>query len=106
MSTSETSRRSDALYRREMTSPYFRLGLTLLLAFAVPVACSPAPMPVSQSRNDPSSPFAPEGAPPASEPAATDGGTAVTYVCPMHPEVTSDTPGVCPKCNMKLVPKK
>ena len=30
----------------------------------------------------------------------------VTYVCPMHPEVTSATPGVCPKCNMKLVPKK
>jgi hypothetical protein len=27
-------------------------------------------------------------------------------VCPMHPEVTSTTPGVCPKCNMKLVPKK
>ena len=27
------------------------------------------------------------------------------YVCPMHPEVVSDTPGVCPKCNMKLDPK-
>ena len=24
------------------------------------------------------------------------------YVCPMHPEVTSDQPGLCPKCNMKL----
>jgi hypothetical protein len=30
----------------------------------------------------------------------------VTYVCPMHPDVTSSAPGVCPKCNMKLVPKK
>lgn len=28
------------------------------------------------------------------------------YVCPMHPEVTANAPGLCPKCNMKLVPKK
>ena len=26
------------------------------------------------------------------------------YSCPMHPEVTSDQPGKCPKCGMKLVP--
>src|SRR3954471_19419088 len=26
------------------------------------------------------------------------------YVCPMHPEVTSDTADRCPKCGMKLVP--
>lgn len=39
--------------------------------------------------------------------AAADGGSdAAVYVCPMHPEVTAKTPGVCPKCNMKLVPKK
>ncbi|MDO3645042.1 heavy metal-binding domain-containing protein [Mucilaginibacter sp. L3T2-6] len=25
------------------------------------------------------------------------------YVCTMHPSVTSDTPGVCPKCGMQLV---
>lgn len=25
------------------------------------------------------------------------------YTCPMHPDITSDKPGVCPKCNMKLV---
>lgn len=25
------------------------------------------------------------------------------YVCPMHPDVTSDKPGVCSKCNMNLV---
>jgi FtsP/CotA-like multicopper oxidase with cupredoxin domain len=31
------------------------------------------------------------------------GGT-VAYVCPMHPEVTNDEPGRCPKCGMKLVP--
>lgn len=28
-----------------------------------------------------------------------------TYYCTMHPEVTSDKPGLCPKCNMALVPK-
>ena len=26
-----------------------------------------------------------------------------TYVCPMHPEVTSHQPGSCPKCGMFLV---
>ena len=30
--------------------------------------------------------------------------TATAYVCPMHPEVTSDNPGTCPKCGMRLVP--
>jgi hypothetical protein len=28
-----------------------------------------------------------------------------TYTCPMHPEVTSEQPGQCPKCGMKLVQK-
>ena len=27
---------------------------------------------------------------------------SVKYVCPMHPEVTSDQPGDCPKCGMAL----
>lgn len=28
------------------------------------------------------------------------------YVCPMHPQVTSDDPGTCPICGMDLVPRK
>src|SRR6185503_16738662 len=25
------------------------------------------------------------------------------YMCPMHPDVISDVPGICPRCRMKLV---
>lgn len=27
---------------------------------------------------------------------------ADVWTCPMHPEVTSDKPGTCPKCGMAL----
>ena len=102
------------------------MNLRLCISALVLVACSPAPAPVSTSMNDPSNPRAPEGvaytpppeaagaAPPA-DPHAGHGGDAtsapadggVVYVCPMHPEVTSTQPGMsCPKCSMKLVPKK
>ena len=28
---------------------------------------------------------------------------SIIYTCPMHPEITSDKPGKCPKCGMELV---
>ncbi len=30
---------------------------------------------------------------------------AAIWVCPMHPNVTSDRPGMCPTCGMGLVQK-
>jgi hypothetical protein len=41
------------------------------------------------------------------EPSA-DGGAeeADLYVCPMHPQFTSTTPGTCPKCGMTLVKRR
>ncbi|HTI90521.1 MAG TPA: heavy metal-binding domain-containing protein [Puia sp.] len=32
--------------------------------------------------------------------------SAAVYTCKMHPEVTSDKPGKCPKCGMDLVKKE
>ncbi len=29
-------------------------------------------------------------------------GKTEKYTCPMHPEVTSEKPGTCPKCGMNL----
>lgn len=31
--------------------------------------------------------------------------TGITYTCSMHPEITSDKPGTCPKCGMDLIQK-
>lgn len=49
----------------------------------------------------------------ASQPAPMAGAADSTtqpakkqYTCPMHPEVSLDQPGKCPKCGMNLVEKK
>lgn len=40
------------------------------------------------------------------EHASTAEPAAVTYTCPMHPEVVRSEPGRCPKCGMALVPRE
>jgi Cu(I)/Ag(I) efflux system membrane fusion protein len=62
----------------------------------------PMPMPMPPLPSAPSAKPAPTP-PPASAPPPAPSST--TYTCPMHPEVTSPTPGRCPKCGMELVPK-
>lgn len=58
---------------------------------------TPAPSPQGQAHGE-----GPHAAPAPNRPA----GSAL-YVCPMHPEVTSDKPGQrCPKCGMALVPRE
>lgn len=38
--------------------------------------------------------------------ATADEPADAVYTCPMHPEIEQSKPGRCPKCGMKLVPKK
>jgi hypothetical protein len=95
----------------------FRCMAVSMVGLAL-AACSPGPVPVSRSLRDPSNPSAAEavaprqhahagGAADLDAAATSDGGAPTTvYVCPMHPEVTSSVPGQCPKCGMKLVPRK
>ncbi len=95
----------------------------LAVAAVSPTADKPAPAPTQTGgERSEKSPAAPE---PAAEHGHAHGGTAAptekdkagdagkakkpaatVYTCPMHPEVTSDKPGKCPKCGMKLVPKE
>jgi len=40
---------------------------------------------------------------PSQKQATEKSAQAVTYTCPMHPEIHASKPGNCPKCGMKLV---
>ncbi len=52
------------------------------------------------------SPAQPAGKGDRQAPAAKSAIAATRYVCPMHPEVSSDRPGDCPKCGMALEPNR
>lgn len=75
-------------------------------------AAAEAP-PLPSTSSTPEAPAAPEpsGTMPGHHhsgamPMPSGSASATVYTCPMHPEVTSDAPGKCPKCGMTLVPKK
>jgi hypothetical protein len=48
--------------------------------------------------------IASDNPPPAG--ASPSPGAVQKYTCPMHPEILQDKPAKCPKCGMKLEPKK
>ena len=75
--------------------------LTLILAVIPPATWRSAGTQASQIKA-PASPGAPPQAARQAPPAPTsDDETA--YMCPMHPDLTSDKPGTCPRCSMNLV---
>src|SRR6185436_305515 len=79
------------------------LVLTLVLGIcasaAVWRAAGAQPSPIAAPASPGASPQAARQAPPA--PTPDDDETA--YMCPMHPDMTSDKPGTCPRCSMTLV---
>lgn len=91
-------------------------------------SCASVPVPATRSTESPAHPAAAEAAtPPAvpglsgetrdpapapgqpsghdahEAPETTSAPHGSAYTCPMHPQVTSDKPGVCPVCGMSLV---
>lgn len=81
---------------------------TLDVTNVEPFAADTAPKPMKHSSHGMEDMPMPEQAQlKAAEPTSTQPapGAAMTYACPMHPEVTSDKSDArCPKCGMKLKP--
>lgn len=67
----------------------------------------PSPMPAIRDNTNTPAPEASQGHHHEAARGTDDApAAAAVYSCPMHPEVTSDAPGSCPKCGMALVKKE
>ena len=66
---------------------------------------APTPMPATRDHTTPPSHTPDHSSHNRTEPAPVAAPSTTVYSCPMHPEVTSDKPGTCPKCGMALVKK-
>jgi Cu(I)/Ag(I) efflux system membrane fusion protein/cobalt-zinc-cadmium efflux system membrane fusion protein len=77
-----------------------RIGVICLTAIAVILYVS------CKGRNGTSAASEPAGHEPVQAEKAKPGAEKTLYQCPMHPTYTSDKPGDCPICGMKLVPVK
>ena len=47
---------------------------------------------------------APDHAPPSTDDAGAETETATEWTCSMHPQIRQPNPGLCPICNMELIP--
>jgi hypothetical protein len=85
-----------------MKAGLFAPALTLILAAGISAAGQRAPAIMPAVIVPPAAPVA---APQATQQAPTSAtpDTETAYMCPMHPDYTSDIPGTCPRCSMKLV---
>jgi hypothetical protein len=73
------------------------------LGAMVLAGCAAGAQPLDLPAGHPADPATPGTDRPAeAAPVPAPAPAAETYVCPMHPEVTSDAPGRCPKCGMAL----
>ncbi len=92
-----------------------RRNFLSVLTISAAAGCASIPPDITRRRHGvgdatltPAEPWRPapfeSGNAPADPPGEADAKTV--YVCPMHPEISQSTPGVCPRCSMALVRAK
>ena len=111
------------MHSRKKTGITAAPAVATMLAFLVLSSCAvPTGQFVSRDKNHPASPDAVEGTiedpgrflaggatlPAGAAEKSTESGPAslAQYVCPMHPDVGSNTPGNCTRCGMALKERK